>query len=71
MTKNEVVYVSSTVHVSKQTNQNQVQLLKCHCYNTETRGYSSAINLHMQVHSTEAHKFCQAGSLVEIETYNK
>ena len=39
-------------------------------YIVKTR-YSSAIDLHMWVHSTEAHvKFCQTGSQV-IETYGE
>ena len=65
---------SPTVHVSnKLIRAKFIQLLKCHYYNIETR-YSSAINLHMWVHTTEAHinfKICQAGSQVVIETYDK
>ena len=42
------------------------------CYDIETRRYSSAIDLHMLVHSTKVHiKFCQAGSQVGIETYSE
>ena len=34
--------------------------------------YFSAIDLHMQVQTTEAHtKFCQAGSQVGSETYSE
>ena len=33
----------------KRTSQSQLQLLRCHCYDTETSRYSSAINFHMRV----------------------
>ena len=68
MKKNEVVYVSPTVHVP-----NKLSIaIKCHRYDIETRRYSSAIDLHMQVHSTEAHvKFYQDGSQEGIKTYSE
>ena len=56
----------------KQTYQSQVQLLKCHHYDIETIRYSSAIYFHMRIHSTKAHiNFCQAGSQVGTETFDK
>ena len=45
MTKNELLYVSSTVHNVKRTNLSQVQLLKCHrrqaAQTVVTKGYKS------------------------------
>ena len=55
----------------KQTKYSQIQLLKCHHYNIETRRYSSAINLNMRVHLTEMHvSFCLVGTHVGIEVYD-
>ena len=54
----------------KQTNKSQVELLKWHRYNIETRGHSSAIDLPGTRGSTwQNYMVFFVGSLVEIETY--
>ena len=55
----------------EQTNYSQVELLKYHRYDIETREHSLAIDPLTRVHLTEPHiNFCPVGSLVGIETYD-
>ena len=52
-------------------NYSEIQPLKCHCYDSETRRHSLSIDLHTRVHLTELHvNFCPIGSHLEIKTYN-
>ena len=45
--------------VYQTNNYSQVELLKCHRYDMETKGHSLVIDLHRRVHLTEPHiSFC-------------